>query len=285
MTAVPLGPNAWVQLLQAMAAREGIEQLGISSRKMAELLGVAPSAVSQYLSGKRQARSPLSLTLASHEGARAIARRTAERLLEPSSGPAARTRIVLEGAGDLSELSMNPHAKGYGPSSPLRSSGDRASRELRAPLELSRWLRVRVRAEQVAVAQSMRLAQKARDELTRAILRQIASDSLRHAEIVASLGPYVERGRLETHASGITPKDVRDLIESEERAESEIGPGLRGRVKGTMALLLASMEADERKHAELLRGLLERAFEPPTRAPSPPSTGGRSNAQGEAAPS
>ncbi len=273
-----------MQLLQAMAAREGVEQLGISSRKMAQLLGVAPSAVSQYLSGKRQARGFLALTLASHDGARAIARRTAERLLESSGGPSARTRIVLEGAGELSETASDPSARSSSPTGPRRPTVEWGSRELRDHLELSRWLRVRVRAEQVAVAQSMRLAQKARDELTRAILRQIASDSLRHAEIVASLGPYVERGRLETQASGITPKDVRDLIQGEERAESEIGPGLRGRVKGTMALLLASMEADERKHSELLRGLLEGAFEPSPLAPPPPSSGRRSKVPGEAPP-
>jgi len=126
--------------------------------------------------------------------------------------------------------------------------------------QLAKWLRLRVRAEQVAVTQCMRLAQRARDELTRTILRQIASDSLRHAEIVASLAGYIDRGVSGAFASGITRKEVEALIESERKAEAQADSELARHLQGTMAILVASMEADERKHAELLRGLLISGF-------------------------
>jgi rubrerythrin len=119
-----------------------------------------------------------------------------------------------------------------------------------------------VRAEQAAVSMCMRLAQRARDELTRAILRQIASDSLRHAEIVASLAPYLDRGITEAHASGITRKEIEVLIEGERRAEAGADVVTAGDLGGTMRLLIASMEADERKHTDLLQGLLDSGFAP-----------------------
>jgi len=242
----------WVHLLQALAAREAVEQLGLSSRRCAGLLGLAPSAVSQYLSGKRVERR--FLAYASNEQARAIARRTVEQLMEAQETGRNRTRVVLEGAAELSELPEASERHGL----PSRSTAETSSSsELR---RLSKWLRQRVKAEQVAVTQCMRLAQRARDELTRALLRQIASDSLRHAEIVASLVPYIDRGVSGAYASGITPKEVEALIEGERRAEAQADSESTRHLQGTMAILIASMEADERKHAELLRGLLEAGF-------------------------
>ncbi|MCI4352286.1 MAG: hypothetical protein L3K14_02720 [Thermoplasmata archaeon] len=246
-------PTLWVQLLQALVAREAVEQFGVSSRRIADLLGLAPSAVSQYLSGKRLSRPFLEYSM--NERARAIARRTAEHLLQGSGGGVQRTQILLEGAGGLAELSAVPRHSG-----PRTLPDDSGPSKL--PRGMVRWLRRRVRAEQVAVAQCMRLAQKARDELTRAILRQIASDSLRHAEIVASLVPYVDRGVSGAFASGITRTEVEALIEAERAAEAQADGELVRHLHGTMSILVASIEADERKHADLLRGLLASGFPP-----------------------
>ncbi|HYB77660.1 MAG TPA: hypothetical protein VEE83_03135 [Thermoplasmata archaeon] len=243
---------SWVHLLQALAAREGVEQLGLSSRRVAELLGLAPSAVSQYLSGKRVERG--FLAYAANEQARVIARRTVEGLIEAQEAGRSPTRAILEGAAALSELPESPERRI--PATPKGSGGD-TSLQMR---QLAKWLRQRVKAEQVAVTQCMRLAQRARDELTRALLRQIASDSLRHAEIVASLAPYIDRGVSGAYASGITRKEIEALIEGERRAEAQADSASAQRLQGTMAILIASMEADERKHAELLRGLLDSGF-------------------------
>jgi len=243
---------SWVYLLQALAAREGVEHLGLSARRVADLLGLAPSAVSQYLSGKRVGAGFLAFS--TDERAQSIARRTIEGLIEGQETGRGPTRVVLEGAAALSEL---PGAPGRRSRSAARRSPDGPSPELR---QLSKWIRDRVRAEQVAVAQCMRLAQRARDELTRALLRQIASDSLRHAEIVASLAPYIDRGVSTAYASGITRKEVEALIEGERRAEAQADSSSARHLGGTMAILIASMEADERKHTDLLRGLLNTGF-------------------------
>jgi uncharacterized protein len=246
------GSTSWVLLLQALAAREGVEHLGLSSRRVAELLGLAPSAVSQYLSGKRVGRG--FLAFASDARAQAIARRTVEALIEAQESGRSPTRVVLEGAVELSELPEAAERRG---APALRSAGPSSPPEMRL---LAKWLRQRVKAEQVAVAQCMHLAQRARDELTRALLRQIASDSLRHAEIVSSLAQYIDRGVSGAFVSGITRKEIEALIEGERRAEEQGDSGAVQQLRGTMAILIESMEADERKHTELLRGLLEHGF-------------------------
>lgn len=243
---------SWVRLLQALMAREGVEQLGLSSRRVADLLGLAPSAVSQYLSGKRVERG--FLAYATNERARALARATLEGLAQAREEGRGSTRMVLEAAAALSEIPETGERRGPGGGPPPPTG---VSSELR---RLAKWLRQRVKAEQVAVTQCMRLAQRARDELTRALLRQIASDSLRHAEIVASLVPYIDRGVSGAFASGITRKEVESLIEGERQAEAQADSESARYLRGTMAILIASMEADERKHADLLRGLLDSGF-------------------------
>jgi predicted transcriptional regulator len=248
------GPVSWVQLLQALVSREGVEQAGLSARRVAELLGIAPSAVSQYLSGRRLGARFLEYS--TDERARTVARDALERMAEAQREGRRSTKILLEAAGALSELAVRSEERG----DPRRPRGEGSgSSQVR---QLARWVRLRVKAEQVAVSQCMRLAQRARDEPTRALLRQIASDSLRHAEIVASLAPYLDRGVSGTFAAGITRQDVERLIEAERIAESSAGPNPTQRLRGTMAILVGSMEADERKHTALLRALLDSGFPP-----------------------
>jgi uncharacterized protein len=245
-----LSPAGWVQLFQALVARELVEGLGTSLRRTAELLGIAPSAISQYLSGKR-----LSSRFAAHaveDRDRRLAREVAERLLAERRTPMERTGLLLEGARALSigpPRRTTRGARRAAPEASLLSPGEAR--------ELVHWLRERVRSEQAAVAGCMQLAQRARDELTRAIFRQIASDSLRHAEIVASLASYLERGVERTSTTGVTREDIERLIDAERDAESGPQPAGVRRLGGTMGVLLQSMGADERKHDEILARLLE----------------------------
>ncbi len=235
-------PVVHVQVMQALVARELVEGFGLPERKAAKLLGIVPSSVSQYLSGKRMGPT-LASYLADPE-ARALARHTAELLLAGSTGG----RAVLEAAIALGEAGApkGPPAR--------RGSSPGLSPELQR--KLPGWLRARIAGEQNAVAECMRLAQRSRDELTRALFRQIASDSLRHAEIVASLAAFLDRGIASVAPSGISRTDVEHLIQREHEAEAtsqvDIGPELGG----MMRILWESMESDEHKHERLLQLLL-----------------------------
>jgi rubrerythrin len=237
----------WVGLTQALVARELVESLGVSTRHAAELLGLAPSAVSQYLGGKR--REVLLDQFGDRPKVRAIAYRTAVVLAQSTPPAVPSPRLVLEAAAQVAEEVRGAASK----------EGARALQRGIDRVALGR-LRQRVAAEQSAVSECMQLAQKAGDELTRSVFRQIASDSLRHAEIVASLAGYLETGVTRSFASGVTRADVQRLIRREREAERGASKEIRSHVGGVMALLLESMEADERKHEQLLQGLVKMGF-------------------------
>ncbi len=233
------GPVGWVQVTQALLARELVEGLGLSERDAARRLGVAPSAVSQYLSGKRLRRQLSSIEAGT--AVRSWAAGLARRLSREPDDPSAASARVLEAAGELARrIGSVPLAPAEEPPRPYR---------------LRRALRRRITGEQLAVALCMRLAQKSRDELTRSLFRQIASDSLRHAEIVASIETYLERGIDRPRPSGITSADLAAMIARERAAERATPKGVGRTLGGLMGLLWASMEADERKHDALLEAL------------------------------
>lgn len=257
MRAAPTSPVAWVQVMQALVARELVEGFGLPERQAASLLGIVPSSVSQYLSGKRL--GPRLARYLDNEAARRLARSTAQQLMA-SPGEAQK---VLEAAIALGELAGS--AAGGG-AAEQGAGGPSATRR-----EAPRWLNHRIAGEQNAVAECMRLAQRSRDELTRALFRQIASDSLRHAEIVASIAAYLDRGVTSSVPTGITRSDVEHLIEREREAEEESGQDLGPYLGGVMRILWDSMEADERKHELLLQKLLNASLadgspKPPQRA-------------------
>jgi uncharacterized protein len=256
MGAAPPSAAAWVQVSQGLIARELVDGFGLSERQTAETLGLVPSAVSQYLSGKR-----LKGALAAHDAtdvARGIVRQAAQRLLSSGDGADA-SRVLLETAMALSGVPVRPGGA-------RRLAGEGRSRAN------TEWIRHRIAGEQAAVTECMRLAQRSRDELTRAVFRQIASDSLRHAEIVAALAAYLDRGVSRTVPSGITRSDVQRLIAREHAAERSSVDDPGARFGGVMRILWESMESDERKHDRLLELLLRTEFpsDLPKRRPRTP---------------
>ncbi|HXQ48277.1 MAG TPA: hypothetical protein VN842_00650 [Thermoplasmata archaeon] len=249
-----LSAAGWVQLAQALVARELVVSFGLPERRAAELLGIAPSAVSQYLSGKRLGASTGASRAPERE--RAVARAAAQQMVAPPTGPSDGLGVVLETARELSRGPGGPGALGS-PAAP-RSTAASPERER----EVRRYLRRRIALEQAAVGECMRMAQRSRDELTRAVFRQIASDSLRHAEIVASIQTYLERGLHWAYASGIRREEVVRLIAREREAEAGLADPLAPEFGGMLQVLWQSMEADERKHEVLLAAMLEQGLPP-----------------------
>jgi uncharacterized protein len=243
MAETTTSPVVWVQVMQALVARELVEAFGLSERQTAVLLGIVPSSVSQYLSGKRM--GPTLSKFLEDDESRRLARRTAEQLMAGAAG----SRAVLEASIALGERAAPTERAA------VSAPGDGLRPELRR--KIPGWLRDRIAGEQNAVAECMRLAQRSRDELTRALFRQIASDSLRHAEIVASLAAYLDRGVSSSAPTGITRAEVEDLIRREHEAEATSEIDLGPELGGMMRILWESMESDEKKHERLLEFLLD----------------------------
>ncbi len=239
----------WVQIAQALIARELVVSFGLPERQAAELLGIAPSAVSQYLSGKRLGGSTGASRTPERE--RAIARTGAQRIAVPTGGPPEGLAVVLDAARQLARGGEPASGTNELPRVRLDAANPRREREVQ------RYLRRRIALEHAAVVECMRLAQRSRDELTRAVFRQIASDSLRHAEIVASIQTYLERGLHRAFASGIRREEIERLIEREREAEAGLPRSVALEFGGMLQVLWQSMEADERKHEVLLAAMLE----------------------------
>ncbi|MCI4372511.1 MAG: hypothetical protein L3K02_02550 [Thermoplasmata archaeon] len=253
-----LSAAGWVQLAQALIARELVVSFGLPERQAAQLLDIAPSAVSQYLSGKRLGASTGASRTPERE--RAVARNAAQRIAAPSEGPAGGLEVVLAAARELAQGDKVVSSSAGGGSPRPEAANPRRERELR------RYLHQRIALEQAAVGECMRLAQRSRDELTRAVFRQIASDSLRHAEIVASIQTYLERGLHRAFASGIRREEIARLIEREREAEAGLPQSVAPEFGGMLLVLWQSMEADERKHEVLLAAMLEHGLPPVSRA-------------------
>jgi uncharacterized protein len=258
-----LSATGWVQLAQALIARELVVSFGFPERQAGERLGIAPSAVSQYLSGKRLGASTEASRAPERE--RAIARVAAQRIAAPTGGPAVSVEVVFEAARELALAARSPAATGAGAPAGPETPDPTRDREVR------RYLRRRIALEQAAVGECMRLAQRSRDELTRAVFRQIASDSLRHAEIVASIQTYLERGLRRAFASGVRRGDIERLIQREREAEAGLDDSFGPEFGGMIHVLWESMEADERKHEVLLEAMLQHGLPPAEAAPARPA--------------
>jgi rubrerythrin len=112
----------------------------------------------------------------------------------------------------------------------------------------------RIELEERSAAKALELASKSDDPLLSMLLRQIASDSMRHADILTTLLRTLEGG---------TPSQVRDygvlkeMLAFEEQAESENLSELIKSDDPLVKALLMSVDLDERKHEALLRELME----------------------------
>ena len=116
--------------MQALVARELVEGFGLPERQTAVLLGIVPSSVSQYLSGKRL--GPTLSTYLGDEEARRIARQTAQKLMTGSVS----TRVVLEAAITLGERFGTRPPEGKG----TKNDGLRPELQQKVP----EWLRDRI---------------------------------------------------------------------------------------------------------------------------------------------
>jgi rubrerythrin len=124
------------------------------------------------------------------------------------------------------------------------------------PLDDSVRFRVlkRIELEERSAAKALELASKGDDPLLSVLLRQIASDSMRHADILTTLLRTLEGG---------APPPIRDygvlreMLAFEEQAESENLSELIRSDDPLVKALLMSVDLDERKHEALLRVLME----------------------------
>lgn len=211
---------------------------GHSASEIARVLNITPSAVTQYSTGKRGKRLNIGAERREATVTVELAAQISERLRKGEN--ADEFPLILDAAysvmRSVSSLELRP-------------------RKQRGHLnKVATILRTRIEQEQRAAQRNTTIAVTMKDDIARMIFRQIATDSIRHADIVATVMNYLERD---------FPKQPRkeDILQiesilREEESTTEQPLSMKG-LEPSVRLLLSSVDMDEEKHRRLLRGLIQ----------------------------
>lgn len=223
-----------------MVANELVNTYGLKKAETARILSVTPQAVTQYLKG---VRAVTKRGVLSDPRVKEMVREYAGKIAFRKK-PMAETEL-LDLAYEVLMVTGRPSSESLPTSEEVKAHA-------------LRILRNRMAAEQEAAEIFLSEAIKAKDDLVRLLLRQVASDSIRHADIVQATISAVERDL--TDGELPNPARLRQLQQQEEKSHShgfeEVKKLLRSNV---VKILLESIEADEAKHDIIIGKLAELA--------------------------
>jgi uncharacterized protein len=239
--------------VRALLAKE-LVKLGYSRRETSEILGTSPAAVTLYSKDRRGLQ--LSRVIKSDAKARLVMDDLIEGLGQHKLNASRSGNLqndtfprLLDATYKIMRILSLPAAKEFNASVQRKKSRNSDS--------VTKILVERLQEEQLAAERNMALAVGTSDEVARSIFRQIASDSIRHAEIMSYL-----LNRQASNSKGVDGKSmiqeeisqIEAMIRGEENATEE--PITMKRTDPAVKLLLKSIEMDEVKHKVLLKGLL-----------------------------
>lgn len=229
--------------LRALVARRLVERFGFKQKEVAQALGLSPSAITQYIKGGRalsQAgalNQPEVMSLVDELCEKVAARKG--QLIQ------AEFLQLLYEASRLLQMKRPP------------GEGEAPSVRLEGKDQLLETLKSRLQAEQEAAEMFMGMAVHVRNDLSRLLFRQVASDSIRHADIVMAIISAVERGE-EGKVDLPSVEELKRLHRYEEVAHVHSLDRVQQLFPSPIiAALLETVEADEEKHSRLLSKLIE----------------------------
>lgn len=235
--------------VRAILARELVRR-GYSQKEIAIILGTSAAAVTMYSKDRRG--HELSKIIESEQSARIVIDNLLDHLGKRSAGSSSSNTefqkdtfpLILDAAYRIMRVI----------SSPKREEMQAPKKPSNSDSALTQTLLNRLEEEQLAAQRNMALAVSTTDEVARTIFRQIASDSIRHAEIVSFLLSMPNTMKSDRIMLEQEIAQIEAMIRGEESA-TEAPIKLRG-VDPALKLLLKSMDIDEEKHKILLKGLL-----------------------------
>lgn len=217
--------------LRAHVAAQLVSRFGFSKKDAASSLGVTPAAVTQYLKGRRGSRLRGIL-----EGDVLL---VVEELTRKIAGGLERSAVelnLLDVAKQIISLSRGLN---------VRPKVEEGFDELALQLNARRMLELKT------AQRCLKASDTLRDELLELLLRQIASDSLRHADIVSHILARLDRLNepIFTTTDSATLKNVLRIEDEtvDQRLDhlKECSPVVKA--------LLNSIDLDEDKHTKILK--------------------------------
>jgi predicted transcriptional regulator len=208
-----------------------VSRYNLSKKDAAASLGVTPAAVTQYLKGRRGTKLRNVL-----KGEVLL---VVEELTRKIAGGLERSAIelnLLDVAKQIISLSRGLEKK------------PRVEGELN---ELTSQLNIRRILELKTAQRCLKATDSFRDELHDLLLRQIASDSLRHADIVSHILARVDRLK-EPYFSSAESDVLKNVLEIEDETIDRVLDDLEG-CSPVIKALLKSIDMDEDKHIKILK--------------------------------
>jgi len=230
--------------LRALIARRLVEKHGFSKKRVAEILGLSPPAVTLYLQGKRAEEIT---KLLSQEKILRMINEFVEYVVD-KGGRLASSELYDLAFDVISALEKETIDENL--SAPIPSADRKKIRRL------LNELKARIEVEQKSSEEFMRIAARINNNLVRMIIRMIARDCIKHSDLLSTIVQIMESGgRVEVDV--IDRKLLSDMLTREKKYHVQ---GF-GEVKELMAHPLIKMvadfiENDEHKHEAILRGLL-----------------------------
>ena len=215
-----------------------------SNKDISEVLGITPAAISQYLKGKRgkkydnvidYLKNNLNIKLLIDEFINDILKRKELKL------PITEfyfINLVNDVYSSLTGVKVAEEVKKV----KLKTE------------QIKDILKERINLEIEAAQKCLNMASLVKDEFLKLLLRMIASDSIRHADILSMVLAKLE-GKIEIEYEKLSKDFVMDMLRNEIEAK-EIS--LKETVNidyPIVSLLLESIDMDEEKHATIIKKL------------------------------
>ncbi|MDW8042919.1 MAG: hypothetical protein RMJ30_01595 [Nitrososphaerota archaeon] len=236
---LPERPEELLPSVRAALCRELLEKHGLRKVQVASILGVRPATVTHYLSKKRGAQWLEAIESDA----------TARRMISEAAESMARRHrlgVAVEASREVSELANRLYSVIAGERA-AGGAGVLSEETLSSIAE-------RIRLEEAVARRVLEVMNRVRDAAVQQVLRQIAVDSLRHAEILTlvSRGIGTDHGSLRSDLALL-----EELMEYESEAEEKGLTELAEMVGNpALAALLVSIDHDEQKHVAMLEVLL-----------------------------
>jgi uncharacterized protein len=228
-----------IPVIRARLAEKLVEE-GFRPKEAAVALNVTQAAVTQYLKGKRGGTAAADIASIDRL-INPLAEKLAKRL-RSGLGTIETTELV-EAARQVMVMHRGRMIVQEEPKRPERD-------------EALKILRARLRLELTAAEKYLELSNQTADDYSKMLLRMIASDSIRHGDVVSQVMSWLEAGRdSEFEMPGKTV--LESLIALEDSAqEASLSESIH--IGHPIAQLLFQwIDADEKKHEKIVSKMLK----------------------------
>ncbi|MCS7132636.1 MAG: hypothetical protein NZ918_02800 [Aigarchaeota archaeon] len=228
--------------VRAVLAKRLATEHGYGNKKIAEALGLSLPAVTLYLKGRRAFH--ISKELLKNERAMKYIDGLIEKI--KTKGPLTHAELYDAAFNIIGTLQAG-----------VKSAERRPEPEDAEVAPLLKSLKERIQAEQESAEEFMRAAVELKSDFMRMIFRILASDCIRHADIIMTVVSAIEEERM-IQVDKFAIKRLNTLVEKEEKAHLQSLDGVKHLLpSGLITVLIELIEDDERKHSKILKKIMK----------------------------